>query len=76
MIYGKVFKSGHSQAIRIPKAFQFHSAEVEIIQKKDGLLIREKPQNLERAFIVLTKMPKDFFDAERKDLPPQEREDF
>ena len=72
----KVFKCGNSQAIRLPKEFQFNCKEVEIIKKGHSLILREKPKNLKHAFELLTNMPKDFFSEKRKDLPPQERDFF
>jgi antitoxin VapB len=70
----KVFKSGNSQAVRIPKDFQFHSLEVEILRKNGDIILREIPQNLEKAFELLTQMPDDFFADGRQDTPPQERD--
>jgi antitoxin VapB len=72
----KIFKSGNSQALRLPKEFQFHSKEVEIFKRGKDVIIREKPKNLKLAFELLTSMPEDFFSAEREDQPPQERDDF
>lgn len=72
----KVFTSGHSQAVRLPKEFQFHSKEVEIFRRGNETILREKPKNLKRAFELLTSMPDDFFENGRQDTPPQERESF
>lgn len=72
----KVFKSGHSQAVRIPKEFQFKTDVVEIFKHGDEIVIREIPKNLSGAFKLLTQFPNDFFATERVDLPPQQREDF
>ena len=74
MTFTKVFKSGNSQAIRIPKEFRFNTDEVEIIKKNNVLLIREKPKNLAHAFTLMTQMPRDFFEHDRKDDLPQERD--
>lgn len=68
----KVFKSGNSQAVRIPAEFQFDTDEVEIFRRDDELVIRKKPESLERAFHLLTSLPEDF-SIERDDGPPQER---
>lgn len=70
----KIFKSGNSQALRLPKEFQFHTKEVEIFKRGNDVILREKPKNLKHAFELLTSMPKDFYNFEREDLPPQERE--
>lgn len=67
----KIFKSGNSQALRIPKEFQFHSKEVVIFKRGNDVIIREKPKNLKYAFELLTSMPTDFFSDEREDMHPQ-----
>ena len=72
----KIFKSGNSQALRLPKEFRFHSKEVEIFRRGKEIVLREKPKNLKHAFELLASMPKDFFSDEREDTPPQEREFF
>jgi len=72
----KIFISGHSQALRIPKEFQFKCKEVEIFRRGKEIILREKPKLLGTAFELLTSMPSDFFSDERKDLPPQDRESF
>jgi antitoxin VapB len=36
----KVFKSGNSQAVRIPQEFQIADKEVEILKRGDELVIR------------------------------------
>jgi antitoxin VapB len=74
MVYTKVFQSGNSQAIRIPKAFRLHTDEVGIIKKNNVLIIREKPTHLGHAFQLLTHMPDDFFHEERQDDKPEARD--
>lgn len=70
----KIFKSGNSQALRLPKEFQFHTKEVDIFRRGNDVILREKPKNLKHAFELLTNMPNDFYNFKRKDLPPQERD--
>ena len=72
----KIFKSGNSQALRLPKEFQFHSKEVEIFRRGSEVILREKPKNLKRAFELLTSMPNDFYSHKREDSLPQERDFF
>jgi len=74
MVYTKVFKSGNSQAVRIPKQFHINSDRVEIIKKNDELILREKPQNLKKAFQLMTQMPEDFFSDGRNDSQSQDRD--
>jgi len=77
MRIAKVFKSGNSQAVRIPKDFHLEGKELEIIQKSPHeIILREIPKNLAEAFKILTKFSDDFFAEERKDPLPQKRKLF
>ena len=42
MATARVFKSGNSQAVRLPKAFRLKSKEVEIFRRDDEIVLREK----------------------------------
>ena len=68
----KVFKSGNSQAVRIPAEFQFDTDEVEIFRRDDELVLRRKSKTLAEAFHLLTSLPADVL-TEREDNLPQER---
>jgi antitoxin VapB len=71
MTKAKVFQSGNSQAVRLPKEFRFASDEVEIFKRGDEVVLREAHRNLARAFEILCELPDD--DATRIDEPPQKR---
>jgi antitoxin VapB len=75
MATARVFKSGNSQAVRLPKEFRFESKEVDIFRRGDEVVLREKSRGLERAFWLLANLPIDV-DAieETRKEPPQERE--
>jgi antitoxin VapB len=70
MAIAKVFKSGNSQAVRLPKQFRLTSDEVEIFRRGEEIVLREKPKCLTRAFELLCELP----EIERHDAPPQEGE--
>jgi antitoxin VapB len=70
----RVFKSGNSQAVRLPKEFSVSSKVLEIFRRGDEIVLREPTQGLTRAFEVLTELPDDFFAEGRRDAPPQHRE--
>ena len=76
MTTAKVFMTGRSQAVRLPKEFRFEGTEVEIFRRGDEVILREKPITVDRLFKVLAQMPNDFYAEERVDEPPQEREEF
>ncbi len=72
----RVFKSGNSQAVRLPKQFRFQVDEVEILRRGREIVLREPKRNLSRAFAALAGMPKDFMSGGRQDQAPQERDDL
>jgi antitoxin VapB len=72
MSIAKVFRSGNSQAVRLPKEFRVKSKEVEIFRRGNELVLREKPTNLAKAFDLLAGLPDDFEIPGRSD-PPQKR---
>jgi antitoxin VapB len=74
MAVARVFRSGNSQAVRLPKEFRLKSKEVEIFRRGEEIVLREKGRGLARAFEILANLPDDFFPEGRKDSPPQERE--
>ena len=69
----KVFRSGNSQAVRIPREFQFDIAEVEILRRGDEIVLRNPTRNLASAFDVLTSLTDDFFRRGRKQPKLQKR---
>jgi len=73
MAIAKVFKSGNSQAVRIPKEFALTASEVEIFRRGNEVVLRETPATLTEAFDLLAEMPDDFFAEGRRDDPPQKR---
>lgn len=73
MSIARVFKSGNSQAVRLPKQFRLQASEVEIFRRGDEIVLREKAKGMSTAFHLLAGMPDDFFPEGRKDPPPQKR---
>jgi antitoxin VapB len=73
MASARVFKSGNSQAVRLPKEFRFATDEVEIFRRGDEVVLREKPRNLLRALKAIQSLPEDFL-QDLDDPPPQTRE--
>ncbi|HKH98139.1 MAG TPA: type II toxin-antitoxin system VapB family antitoxin [Candidatus Sulfotelmatobacter sp.] len=70
MSTARVFRSGNSQAVRLPKQFRLKSAEVEIFRRGDEIVLREKDDNLARAFDLLASLPNDLtLDGREKDFP-------
>jgi antitoxin VapB len=74
----RVFQSGNSQAVRIPKEFQFERVDIdyEIERCEEGLLIRPLPPTLEGALEKFAAFTPDFLADGRPDQGEQERDTF
>lgn len=70
----RVFQSGNSQAVRLPKQFRFRSPVVDIFRRGEEVVLRETPATLEEAFDLLAGLSDDFFAGGRKDdAAPEKR---
>ena len=67
----RVFQSGNSQAVRLPKTFRFQSKEVEIFRRGNEVVLREKPKTMAAFVDALMAFPEDFFPDVRIDTPPE-----
>jgi antitoxin VapB len=68
----KVFQSGGSQAVRLPKEFRFIGEEVFISRDGEKVILSAKPPSWDSYFSQATLAPDDFM-AGVEDLPPQTR---
>jgi antitoxin VapB len=73
MSTARVFRSGNSQAVRLPKQFRLKSKEVEIFRRGDEIVLREKDGDMVRAFVLLAGMPDDLVVVPREKDQPQKR---
>ena len=73
MATARVFKSGNSQAVRLPKQFRFRSKEVEIFRRGEEVVLREKSQGMERAFWLLANLPIDVDAVEKLRHEPSQK---
>jgi antitoxin VapB len=69
MATARVFKSGNSQAVRLPKEFRFRSKEVEIFRRGDEVILREKPKGMARALELIERLPIEDLADERDESP-------
>jgi len=76
MTTAKVFRSGNSQAVRLPKAFRFSTDEVSICRRGDEVVLRERHPRLGEVLDPLPPWPDDIAPGTIPDLPLQEREDL
>src|SRR5208282_3565907 len=73
MSTARVFRSGNSQAVRLPKQFRLKSEEVEIFRRGDEIVLREKDGTMVRAFDLLAGLPDDLVVVAREKDQPQKR---
>lgn len=73
MATARIFRSGNSQAVRLPKQFRLSGSEVDIFRRGEEIVLREKGKGLSRAFELLTSLPDDVLDKGRRDTVPQKR---
>jgi antitoxin VapB len=76
MNYARVFQSGNSQAVRLPKDFRFNVDQVEIFRRGDEVVLRERRDNALNVFELLGQLPADFMTKGREESYPQERDSF
>jgi antitoxin VapB len=69
----KVFKSGNSQAVRIPKEFHLEGDEVEIRRQGGALILLPRKESWTTLIDSLRKFTDDFMEQERRQPPAQVR---
>ena len=69
----KVFKTGRSQAVRIPKQFRFVTDEVLIERDGDRIVLTPRPRSWREYFAPSTRLSEDY-PEHIDDQPPQDRE--
>lgn len=70
----KIFRSGNSQAVRIPKEFQMEGDEVEIVKRGASLVLRPKKKSWGALIKSLEKFTDDFMRGGRRQPRVQKRE--
>ena len=69
----RIFRSGNSQAVRIPKEFQMEGDEVEIQRKGTGLVLLPKKKSWDALSESLHKFTPDFMKTGRHQPRVQKR---
>jgi len=69
----KVFMTNRSQAVRLPKEFQFDTDEVFIRKEGEDVILSPRPTDWE-AYLKSGPVASDEFLTDVDDLPAQERE--
>jgi antitoxin VapB len=76
MEIAKVFWSGRSQAVRLPKQFRFDSDTVRISRRGNAVILEPIPRNWDWLETILGPLDEDFVQATEEQLPEQERPDL
>ncbi len=74
MAIAKVFQSGKSQAVRIPKEFRFKTDKVIITQVGEALVLTPEDQLATVMREGFMSFPEDFMSSGREDFIPAKRE--
>lgn len=69
----RVFQSGNSRAVRIPRGIHLPVGEVEIFERGDEVVIRPRRGTLADIPDLLASLPEDFLVEGIADEPPQRR---
>jgi antitoxin VapB len=72
----KLFINGRSQAVRLPKEFQFSGKDVLIQKVGDAVILLPHDKSWEVFLHGLNSFTEDFMDAGREQEKNQEREDL
>ena len=67
----RVFQSGNSQAVRLPKDFRLRSKEVQIFRRGRDIVLREKPAKLSELLSSLPELPRDALPDAIPDQPAE-----
>ena len=69
----KLFRNGDSQAVRLPKEFQFATDEVLIRKVGEDVILSPRPRDW-KTYLASAPVASDTFMTDVEDLPAQERE--
>jgi antitoxin VapB len=69
----KIFWSGRSQAVRLPKDFRFSGEEVRIRRHGNAVILEPIPTDWAWLDAVVGRLDDDFVEAALEDVPEQER---
>jgi antitoxin VapB len=70
----KIFRSGNSQAVRIPKEFQLEGRDVQIERRGDVLVLRPIRRSWDALIGSLAKFSKDYMSTTRRQPRQKKRE--
>jgi antitoxin VapB len=71
----KIFMSGNSQAVRLPKEFRFNVDQVDIVRRGREVVLTERPRDMKAVLSLIQQLPDKMMSRAEKlrDTPPQKR---
>jgi antitoxin VapB len=76
MATAKLFKTGRSQAVRLPKEFRFEGKEVRIRRVGRGVLLEPMKTNWQTVFDEIERLRGDPIFPNGREQPPMQERDF
>ena len=67
----RVFQSGNSQAVRLPKQFRLRSKQVQVFRRGQDIVLRERSPKLSELLAELPALPADALPEAIPDLPAE-----
>jgi antitoxin VapB len=72
----KLFQSGNSQAVRLPKEFRLPGEKVKIFRRGNQIILEPLEETWDELFRSLAEFPQDFMRSGRNQPDEQHRESF
>ena len=76
MVTAKIFNSGNSQAVRLPKEYRFNTEEVRIQKVGESIILYPKEKALNTFIEGLNSFTDDFLSKGREQQVTKERDDL
>jgi len=72
----KLFQSGNSQAVRLPKEFRLPGEKVKIFRRGNQIILEPLEETWDNFIASLAEFPQDFMESGRNQPDEQHRESF
>ena len=72
----KLFQTGRSQAVRLPKEFRMPGKEVKIYREGNRIVLEPLNKTWEAMWLALDEFPEDFMESGREQPKMQERDEL
>ena len=76
MTTAKLFMSGRSQAVRLPKEFRFEGKEVRIRREGRQVILEPVPVDMKKVFAEMDRIGGDPIFPDGRQQPPMQERDF